>query len=36
MAVRIHENDTVLFFQLNNFLQLNNVTVKYSIQHTHV
>lgn len=32
MAVCVHDNEAVLFSQLNNLLQLDNVTVQYCIQ----
>jgi hypothetical protein len=34
MAVCVHDNETLLFSQLSNFLELDNVTVQYCIQRT--
>jgi hypothetical protein len=34
MAVCVYDNETVLFSQLNNFLQLGNMTVQYCIKCT--
>jgi len=32
MAVCVHDNESVVFSQLSNLLQLDNVTVQYCIQ----